>query len=273
MLGNVEALLWLHYGVELGLFPEAYARSAILADRDGISDCLVALDDRSTNRYFPARVQSFLGEARSILNHGDELAAEFFQIRYAEGLRQDLVSTIAAEMVFHEIARASGMPEYRQFTELITFSSEDKWSALITADVSPDRILEQGNQPSDHLYAGYFAALDHMGFLGELLEHCADVSGTDSGAARGVQTDHTLLTMADRVRSMRLWRLDLDDPHTRGRFVDLTYAVKDKLDADAELSSVQFDSAAFLSRVETLCAGWLGKHTVAFPRLRPSAAA
>jgi hypothetical protein len=261
VLANVEAFLWLHYGVEVGLFQETEAQTIVLAEMIRAGRWSGSVKGAGLSDQFPPRLRSFLEDAQQYVGLEDDLAAaRLLGLRYADTLARDLVNPIAFKMLFDEIAQACDNSELALFSDLITFSPESEWHRVLAGGIDPNRMIDGTGGTCEHLCSGYFAAMNHIGALDELIYLCAEESETDR--RQDFQTDYTLSLLYDRVRSMHLWRLNLREPSVRRRFEGLTYMIGNLLSSDRELASMQFDSAEFLSRVEFLCTNWLGDSTV-----------
>jgi hypothetical protein len=167
-------------------------------------------------------------------------------------------------MLFHEVAHANSNPVYCLFSGLITFAEESEWQNVLSANVDPNQLMTNSGSEASLLCSGFFASLDHIGAVSELVDYSADESRGDYPAARESQADHTFLNLRDRIRSMHLWRLNLEDRGARERFLSLTYKIRGALALDQELRSINFDPGIFLNRVEALCADWLGNHSISF---------
>ena len=128
-------------------------------------------------------------------------------------------------------------------------------------------MLSNGGKEIDALYSGYFASLDHMGAMADLLECCKDESQSEHQAVHDSQSDQTALQLGRRIRSIHMWRVDLADPNVKGRFTDLTFKLMAQLDSDEELESLGFNSYSLLTRVESLCACWTGADGFSLNRL------
>jgi kumamolisin len=246
-VSDVEAFLWLHYGIELALYPQVEAQIIFQSDRSRLLRALEVVIKAGVGRFFPPALYTFLGEAFR--------SEAIFDIRHAGRLASDPVNTIVFDMLFHEIARTCSNPLFSAFSDLITFGTDDEWRMLIKQNADPDQVLSGTGKKVDILSAGYFAALDHMGAMDELVRYCADELMGDGAAS---SSDQAILMLRERIRSIHSWRVKLDDPIIRRRFISVTDKLRKQLDSDRELTSVGFESDSLLTVIASLGANWLG---------------
>jgi hypothetical protein len=266
---DVETILWLHYGVELGFFPAEGAMATLRVERERFFHALEVARNSTLWRSLRPGVRSFLENAWPAFRANDEdLLGSLLATRYTDESLRDLLSPLAIGMLFHEIARAHADVSFLLLSDLMTFALDQEWGTVIAEDINPDRLSMNSGSIPDAACAGYFFALDHMGALSELIGYSADESRGEHPAPRESQLDHTFMKLGDRVRSIHLWRLNLEDHAIKDRFLDLTYKVQGELADDPELNSARFDSGAFLGRVESLCADWLGNDSISLRRNR-----
>ncbi len=159
-------------------------------------------------------------------------------------------------MLFHEVARTFSNPVISVFSDLITFGSDDEWQELMAQKANPEKVLSGTGEKIDILSAGYFAALDDMGAMNELLQYCADEVVDDRPTLRDSQGEQTFVMLAERTRSIHVWRVKLDDPIVKTRFIRLTNKIREQLDSDSELRSMDFDADTLLMVVDSLGANW-----------------
>ena len=246
---DVEAMLWLHYGVELGFFSRDDSMDILRAHRVRLNGAVDHVKRFTTANYFSDKVLAFLEQS---------FKNDMFAVRYADRLDAKLANPITTGLLFHEIARSSCDPRMSTFSDLITFGDDDKWMAALEQGVDPNHVLSGTGTKTDLLCAGYLAVLEHMGALDELLRYCAQESIGEAPAGRGFQSDHTYIVMDGRVRSIHVWRAKLNDPVVKTRFLELTNKVIHELEADGELMNMGFDCGSFVARIELLVGAWLG---------------
>jgi len=261
-VSDVEALLWLHYGFELGLYPKTEAQVILFSNRSRLVAALETVREAGIERFFPPVLSTFLGELSR--------SGALFDIRYTDRLSSDLVNTIVLDMLFHEVARACSNPLSSVFSDLLTFGTDDEWHIMMQQDASPDQVLSGTGKEVDLVSAGYFAVLDHMGAMDELLQYCGDELTADRPALRDSQGDQTFLVLGERTRSIHAWRVKLDDPVIQRRFNGLTNKLREQLASDKELRSMGFDSDSLLTVIQTVGARWFGDYSFA-PRRRSAA--
>jgi hypothetical protein len=257
---DVEAMLWLHYGVELSLYSQIEAQDIFESNRNRLLHSMQVVMGGTIQGFFPPVLSTLMGESSR--------SGAIFDVRYTDRLSSDVVNTVALGMLFNEVARACSNPVSSVFSDLITFGLEDEWRALMEQDVNPEQILRGEGEKVDIVVAGYFASLDHMGAMDELLQYCSDELAADSPALRDSQGDQTFLMLGDRTRSIHAWRLKLDDPVTQNRFTDLTNKLGTLLESDIELGPMGFNSENLFSVVQSLGARWLGDYGFTLRGLR-----
>jgi hypothetical protein len=283
---DVEALLWLHYGVELGLYPQVDAQVIFRSNKDRLLRALKAVTGSYLAMFFPPALPTFLGEFSRSADFDRSIPpavsadldglmppemyvrlgglppfGSVFDLRYADRLAGDLLNTVALDMLFHEVARAFSNPSCSVFSDLITFGTNGEWQELMEQNANPDLVLSGSGEKVNVLSAGYFAMVDHMGAMDELLTYCGDELTADGPALRDSQGDQTFLVLGERTRSIHGWRVKLDHPGIKGRFSSLTRKLKEQLDSDSDLMWMGFDSASLLDVVESLSARWLGDYS------------
>jgi len=257
---DVEALLWLHYGVELDLYPPMNAQAILEPNRGRLIRALEMVMGSAVAQFFPPALATFLGESVRL--------GGVFDIRYTDRMASDLVNTVVLDMLFHEVARACSNQLSSVFSDLMTFGTDDEWQGLMQQNANPEHVLNGTGEKVDILSAGYFASLDHMGAMNELLQYCGDESTADRPALRDSQGDQTFLMVGERIRSIHAWRVKLDDPTIRKRFISLTNRLSTQLESDPELRSSGFNSDNFFSIIQSLSATWIGDYGFTLGRLR-----
>jgi len=245
---DIEAVLWLHYGVEAGFFSKSEAESVLQRNRERVLPSL----NVGASTVFSPRLSKWLPNVARV--------ESVLDIEYADRLAPDLLNATVLEMLFNEMGRISTNSVALLFSDSITFATDSAWRELMAQNVNPDRILAGTGTKIDLVCAGYFATLDHMAALDELLQYCADEFGGAGPTLRDAQGEQTYRVIGDRVRLIHLWRLKLDDRAVRDRFLSLTYMLQKRFDTDPELKSMGCDSDGFLRIVDLLSKGWLGDY-------------
>jgi hypothetical protein len=249
-LADIEALLWLHFGVELGIYPSEAADAIIRDSRQQLSASSRDVRRLGVSRFFSSEVRQFLDQARELSSVSD--------IRYTTRLAKNLVNPLSLGLLFREISASTSDPLLLLFTDLITFEDESKWSNLLHVDPNPDNIIRRRGDLSDLLFAGFLGFLDHMNSTRELVQYCQEES----------VSDHARFELTHRLRSIHMWRLDLSDVIVKDRFTQLTGEYLLQLNWDEELEYLDFDTGELVKRIEWICAGWTGADS--FPLgLRP----
>ena len=239
-LADIEALLWLHFGVELGLYSSDIANLIVSSNRKRLSSSSRAVRKLGVSHFFSSEVRTFLDQARELTSISD--------IRYTSRLAKDLVNPLSLGMLFHEIAESFNDPVLLLFTDLITFEGDDTWNRLVETDPNPENIIKNEGEPKDLLFSGFLAFLEHMNSARELLLYCHDESASD----------HARFELTHRLRSIHMWRLNLAEADVKNRFTQLTSEFLLQLNWDPELEYLDFDSAELVKRIEWICASWTG---------------
>jgi hypothetical protein len=249
-LADIEALLWLHFGVELGIFSSDGADATIRASRQRLSTSGKDVRRLGVSHFFASEVRNFLDQARELTSISD--------IRYTTRLAKNLVNSLPLGILFREIAASTREPLLLLFTDLITFEDEDKWNDLLRVDPDPDNVIKGEGNTSDLLFAGYLRFLDHMNWTRELLQYCHEESSSE----------HARFELTRRLRAIHMWRLNLVDAEVKTRFRQLTSEFLLQLNWDEDLEYLDFDTREVVNRIEWICADWTGAD--AFPLgLRP----
>jgi hypothetical protein len=233
-LADVEALLWMHLGIELDLFHKEDVESRVEEHRFRLQGACVRTRKLNGSRFFPLHFIEEFEEGKAI-----------GEIRYGDKINPELFEHAVLELLFTEIGKFAASRENSTFTYLITFAEEGEWDeALDNAD--PKRLIARKlSTKADEALAGMFSILEHMQALREILEAEAD-------------SQYAINALKKRLRTIHNWRTNLVDSKVKMRFEQLTANLIRNLKADKELAELKFDANEVVSRINMLCQSWLG---------------
>jgi hypothetical protein len=237
-VADVEAMLWLHLGNELGLFDDEDAGRIWNDFRPQFTKSLQYVDKLGVSRFFPDEVRIFLTQ----LERTDSISSA----RYAQRLSTKLINTRGLELLIHEIGE-----EFRDatLTQYIVFDTPAEWEDHFEAEPDADLILKADSLVAmNALFAGYLRFIEHMGSIGQFFRQMEQAA----------ESNFSAFEVERRIRAIHNWRLDLHDNDARTRFVHLTATFLRNVAYDDELASLGFDVPTLLARIEFLCAEWTG---------------
>jgi hypothetical protein len=235
---DVEAILWLHLGNELGLFDDKDAQRIWKNFRPQFTKSLKYVNKLGISRFFPNEVRIFLTQLHR--------SSSISQARYAQRLSTELIDRRGLEMLLHEIG---GQFRDATLTRYIVFDTPAEWKGHFEEEPDPNVILNANSLfAMDALFAGYLRFIEHMGAIEQLFRQMEATA----------ESNFSALEVERRIRAIHNWRLDLRNNDTRKRFVHLTATFLDNVAYDNELAGLGFDVSSLLARIEFLCADWSG---------------
>jgi hypothetical protein len=228
-VADVEAVLWLHLGNELGLFDDEDAERVWNEFRPRFTNAMKYVKDHGISRFFSEEVRIFLAQ----LERTDSVSSA----RYGQRLSPELIDTRGLEMLFHEIGRQFRDPT---LTLHIVFDTPAEWEGHFDEEPNADAILSADSAGvMNVLFAGYLRFIEHMGTMGEFFRQMED----------SAESNFAPLEVERRIRAIHNWRLDLHNDVTRTRFVHLTATLLRNVVHDDELADLRFDASSLLARI------------------------
>lgn len=235
----MEALLWLHLGVEVGIFPVAEARTAYEIYKRLFFTTIIP----------SGQFLQFSQPARSYAAHSELSQQLYVELpRYAgvlleKGMRgEDPFTTEQLELrnsaalsglcqtlllLYSEFATSSNV---RQFTYLVSFAPKDEWNAAWRSSVDPETLIssDPGDliSPMESAFSGY---LELWGFG----TRCRDVFIAAEGRDETDSADR--FKLQDRLQDVLQWRINLR--HTSG--MERFEKIREKVDREIERESTQ----------------------------------
>jgi hypothetical protein len=236
---NLEALLWLHLGVELEIFPGKETAQVWEAKLDSFQASFDQMQRSRAAVCFSRETRDFLKKA---------IRARSLQfVTHPKRLNKQLFDPFIIEMLFHQIGCCFENELMSEFSAGIAFEQEYLWRTWLRLAVNTASLVEhKPKNKTDRIYAGYLGMLEHMGALRDIFNY-VDAE---------IESNYALAELKQRIRNMHSWRLNLADEEVKGRFLHLTAEFKSELEFDPDLGAMDFN--ALLARIQELCANWLG---------------
>jgi len=236
-MADVESIMLLQLGVELGLFPGAEAENLLKKHGERFFASLKYVETHSLSQVFGSELQ--------ILSSGMRTRGLSY-VPHPKKLSPDLFDSAVLEMLIHQIGR-----DFRDndFTITVSFEPSEGWERHLKGKLRPDVILcNKVTRDINLVIEQYLAFLEHAGGLSDLWG-CLEEGPTPPYARDELRR---------RFRAMHGWRLDLHQREVRKRFERITAIFVRALNSDEELEKIGFDTAHAVARIERLCQDWSG---------------
>jgi hypothetical protein len=243
-MANVESMMWLQLGVELGIFNGESAKGLFEKYSGKLLSSLKYVE-RTKNYAKP-----FRGEVEIFANQIKEVGIPFVQ--HPNRLSDSLFAEGCTEMLFHEVGYG-----FRDgiLTMCLDFASPRQFRRQAKGKPNPVALIRNRNLRGTNLVMSkYLAFLGHAGELQQLWEYLDSVS----------ESSYAISTLRQRVSSMHNWRVDLHTEHVRDRFNEITRMLIDGVEADEQLQNLGFNPTELLSQIKEICSSWEGDDTMAF---------
>jgi hypothetical protein len=225
---TIEALLWLHLGVELGAFPR---RTGEDVSRFYYAPFFKWLDsyNRATEQ---ARIGPPFLESASYLS-----LPEFARVLVRKGINQNLslddqpsgvgerngmIAPFQSLLILYSLLRRDAA--VRRFLYGIGFQSPDEWreqwSRACTAEDLFKAVESEEASPVAMVLAGYMRFCEYARNTNDVLDNIEGL---------GILDRPRFFEFKDRVRSMQAWRLNLSSGATAKRFEQVRERVSDMI--------------------------------------------
>jgi hypothetical protein len=132
-LADVEAFLWVHYGVELGVYAKNEAEKIYGPVRAALINAVEQVKKSTIVNCFPQRLVTFLDKTA--------LKDSIFEAHYADRLDVRLTNPVVTTLLFHEVARACNNPLISNFSDVLTFGENAEWSTMLKRSVDVAAVL------------------------------------------------------------------------------------------------------------------------------------
>jgi hypothetical protein len=237
-MADVESMMWLQLGVELGMFDAKAAEDTFKQHEHKFLESLNYLEKVKKLKVFGTEAHILSGQVR---------AHEFPFAEHPNPFSAKLFVSGSIEMLFHEVGRS-----FREgvLTMCFVFASPKEFRQRLNGEPDPNTILRGENlRGIDLLLSKYLGFLEHAGAIQELWEYLHSVS----------RSDYAMSSLQQRVRAMHNWRLDLRTPKVRQRFDKVTGILVKELEADKQFQDLSLEAAELFRKIEDLCASWNGE--------------
>jgi len=227
-MADLESLMLLQLGTEIGIFPIPEAERLLRARRSRFLGALKYLDRLQFAQDFRSIVQVLTVGLR---------APEASFTEHPDRLSPDLFGREILGILFHELTRL-----FRKgyFTSAVSFFSPNQWGKALGGKLDPDSILRKKKLTGiNGLISDFLEFLGHAASLDELWD-CIENSS---------ENNYAFGQLRRRVRAVHGWRMDLHEHETKQRFETLTGILASAVDADEELASIGFEVTDLLTRI------------------------
>jgi len=240
-MADVELMMWLQLGAELGVFEVPAAEQMFREHRVGLLESLSYVErTKNYSKLFRGEVDIFANQIRTrgipFVEHPDRLSHNLF------------VSG-STEILFHEVGRSFRDGD---MTAWFDFVSAQEFREQLKEKPDPEAFL-RGDilRGTDLVLNEYLEFLRHAGGLLQLWEYLGSVS----------ESSYAISTLRQRVSAMHNWRLDLLRMEVRERFDEVTEILIEGVTADPQLHGLGIEASELLPQIEAVCSSWNGGDT------------
>lgn len=237
-MADVEALMWLQLGVELGIFFQDEAEYTFAAHQRRLLSSLNYVEKgKKMPRLFKREIDLLVKQVKS---NGTPF------VEHPRRLRANLFVSGFGEMLLHEIGRC-----FRDgtLTMCLVLASRREFQRLKMGKLDPKVILRAKSLHGKNLLTlNYLAFLGHAASLDQLWEFLDSVSANN----------YASFSLKQRVRAIHCWRLDLSENQVRDRFDELTSIFLKSVGEDRQIRKLGLHEAEILAKIETLRLSWEG---------------
>jgi hypothetical protein len=244
-MADVECMMWLQLGIELGMFGAQDAEATFKKHKKKWLASLSYVEKVKTSKFFRGEAEVFSYQVRA---HGIPLA------EHPNRLSAGLFVDGSTEMLFHEVGRG-----FRDgvLTMCLVFASPQEFRRQLKGKPNPDALLRNKSlRGTNLLLSKYLRFLNHAGALQQLWEYLDWAS----------ESNYAVSTLRERVRAMHNWCLDLQGAGVRERFDEVTAILVEGVKADKQLQDLGLGASEVLGRIEALCSSWNGDDSLSVDR-------